>query len=33
MEFLEDIDKSSNSWIDKYRPMKINEIIGNKKNF
>ena len=32
MEFLEDIDKSSNSWIDKYRPMKINEIIGNTKS-
>ena len=31
MEFLEDIDKSSNSWIDKYRPMKINEVVGNYK--
>lgn len=31
MEFLEDIDKSSNSWTDKYRPIKINEIIGNTK--
>ena len=31
MEILELNDKTSSAWIDKYRPLKINEIVGNNK--
>ena len=31
MEILEFNDKNSSSWLDRFKPMKINEIVGNYK--
>jgi len=31
MEILDINDKTSSAWIDKYKPLKINEIVGNNK--
>jgi hypothetical protein len=32
MEFLDEYNKESKSWLDIYKPKKITDIIGNKKS-